>query len=204
MAESTISGDFGGGIPLTCILDEGNPTVNARTYGPAGTYELGLTWVAELRKGDPVALSVAASNTYIACSGMPVVEQVSNGDDLVIGIITSAPEPVITPANSTVANSLTKRLAAKYYRKATVEIWGGITAIRTAHLKTADAVAVTPGGITLLDLDVSQSIADHDLVLNDIDNGAGAGYMSFHYQAKVAGADVTILVGIVALGTAAT
>lgn len=135
---------------------------------------------------------------------MPVVEQVSNGDNVVIGIITSTPQLINTPATSGVADSLTKRLAAKYYREATVEIWGGVTAIRTAHLKTLDAVAVTPGGVTLLDLDVSQSIADHDLVLNDVAAGAGAGYMSFHYQAKVAGADVSILIGIVALGTAAT
>jgi hypothetical protein len=205
MAESTISGDFGGGIPISCILDEGAPTVTARTYGPGGTFETGLVHAAELRKGDPVALSVETSNTYIACAGMPVVERVSNGDDMIIGMIVSEPSvPVATPATSALADSLTKRLAGKYYRKATVEIWGGITAIRTAHLKTADAVAVTPGGLTLLDLDVSQSIADHDLVLNDIAGGAGAGYMPFHYQAKVAGADVTILVGMVALGTAAT
>lgn len=205
MAESSISGDFGGGIPITCILDEGAPTVTARTYGPGGTFEAGIVYATELRKGDPVALSVETTNTYIACAGMPVVEQVSNGDDMVLGIITSEPSvPVTTPATSALADNLSKRLAGHYYRKATVEIWGGITAIRTAHLKTADAVAVTPGGLTLLDMDVSQSIADHDLVLNDIAGGAGAGYMSFHYQAKVAATDVTILVGVVALGTAAT
>jgi len=205
MAESTISGEFGGGIPITCILDEGAPTVTARTYGPSGTFEAGTVWGAtELRKGDPVALSVETSNTYIACRGKPVVEQVSNGDNFVIGMITSEPQLIVTPPTTTAADDLTKRLAGKYYREATVEIWGGITAIRAARLVTADAVAVTPGGLTLLDLDVSESIADHDLVLNDIAGGAGAGYMPFHYQAKAAGADVTILIGFVALGTAAT
>jgi len=203
MAESTISGEFGGGIPITCILDEGAPTVTARTYGPAGTFETGTTWAAELRKGEPVALSRETSNTYIACSGMPVVERVVTTEDFVIGMITSEPELIATPPDTAAGDSLTKRLAGKYYRKATVEIWGGITAIRTARLLTVDAIAVTPGVLTILDLDVSESIADHDLVLNDVAS-AGKGYMSFHYQAKVAAATATILVGIVALGSAAT
>ena len=205
MAESAISGEFGGGIPITCILDEGAPTVNARTYGPGGTFESGISWgVTELRKNDPVALSVETSNTYIACSGKPVVEQVSDGDDFVIGIITSEPQLITAPVTTGAAANLGLRLAGKYYREATVEIWGGITAIRAARLLTQNAVAITPGGLTLLDLDVSESIADHDLVLNDIAAGAGAGYMPFHYQAKAEGADVTILIGFVALGTAAT
>ena len=204
MAESAISGEVGGGIQLTCILDEGNPTVGARTYGPGGTYEKGLTWASELYKGEPVTLSGETSNTYEACKGMPVVEEVSNGDDKVIGMIVSEPRLVKFPATSAVANSLTNRLSGQYYRVATVEIWGGITAVRTAHLKTADAVAVVPGVRTSLDVDVSQSVADHDLVLNDVAAAAGVGFVSFHYAAKAAGVDVTILVGIDRLGTAAT
>ena len=203
MAESTISGEVGGGIQLTCILDEGNPTVGVRTYGPGGTYEKGLTFASELRKGEPVTLSGETSNTYEACKGMPVVEQVSNGDDKVIGMIVSEPRLVKFPATSGVADDLTKRLAAQYYRVATVEIWGGITAIRIAHLIRADAIAVTPGVFTILDLDVSQVKTDHDLVLNDVAAG-GEGFMSFHYVAKGAAASYTILVGLWRLGTAAT
>lgn len=32
MALSTIAGELGGGILVTCILSEGAPTVNARAY----------------------------------------------------------------------------------------------------------------------------------------------------------------------------
>lgn len=201
MAESTIAGDILGGIPLTCILDEGAITVTDRTFGSGGTYETGMTFATELREGDVVTLSDATSNTYEACKGMPVVETVSNGDDKVFGIITSSPRLVIMPANTAAGDSLTKRLAGQYYRVATVEVWGGITAVRTAHLKSLDAVAVVPGVLTTLDVDVSQSTADHDLVLNDIAAAAGAGFMPLHYAPKAA-ADVTILVGIVGLGTA--
>lgn len=202
MAESNIAGDTLGGIPLTCILDEGAITVTDRMYGAGGTYEQGFAYASELREGDVVTLSDETTNTYDACKGMPVVETVANADDKVIGIITSSPRPVIMPASTGVADTLEKRLDAQYYRVATVEIWGGITAIRTAHLKTADVAAVVPGVSTSLDVDVSQSVADHDLVLNDV--GTGAGFMSFHYAAQAAGADVTLLVGIVGLGTAAT
>jgi len=203
MAESMIAGDFLGGLPITCILDEGTPTVTDRTYGPGGTYETGMTFASELRVDDVVTLSGATSNTYAACKGMPVVETVSNGDDKVIGIITSTPMLVKMPATSTLGDSLTKRLAGQYYRVATVEVWGGITAIRTAHLKSLDAVAVVPGVLTTLDVDVSQSVADHDLVRNDIAAAAGRGFMPLHYAPKAA-ADVTILVGIVGLGSATT
>ena len=205
MAESTYAGDYGGGLQITCILNEGAPTVTARTYGPGGTYETGHVWASELRKGDVVCLDASSNCTFDACKGMPVVETVSNGDDLVIGMIVSEPRLVVAPPNSAAANTLAERLTGQYYRVATVEIWGGITAIRTAHLLTADAVAITPGGKTLLDVDVSQSTTDHDLVLNDIAGGAGAGFMSFHYVAKTAaGTSYTILVGMYDLGTAAT
>ena len=203
MAESDISGEIGGGIQLTCILDEGSPTVGARTYGPGGTYEKGLTWGSELYKGEPVTLSDASENTYAACNGMPVVEQVSDDDDKVIGMIVSEPRLVKFPADTTAGDSWTKQLEGQYYRVATVEIWGGITAIRAAHLIRADAIAVTPGVLTILDVDVSQVTTDHDLVLNDVSEN-GAGFMPFHYVAKGAVASYTILVGIVALGTAET
>lgn len=203
MAESTFAGAYGGVIQITCILDEGAPTVNSRMYGPGGTYEKGHTWATELRKDDVIALSNATSNTYEACKGLPVVETVSNGDDLVIGQIVSEPRLVVVPPNTIDANTLTKRLAGQYYRVATVEIWGGITAIRDAHLLRANAIAIVPGVLSTLDVDVSQCNADHDLVLNDVASG-GAGFMSFHYVPMGAAASYTILVGIVALGTAAT
>lgn len=203
MAESTVAADTLGGIPLTCILDESTITVAARTYGPGGTYETGMTFANELRMGDIVTLSVETACTPAATDLMPVVEQVSNGDDFVFGVIKSEPRPWGTPPTAT-STTIADRLAGKYCRIATVEVWAGITAIRSAHLKMVDAVAVTPGGTTLLDLDVSQCNTDHDFVLNDVAGGVGAGYMSLHYVAKQAASSHTILVGIVGLGTAAT
>lgn len=203
MAELAIAADTRGGIPYTCILDESTITVAGRTYGPGGTYEDGIVYANELREGDIVALSVETACTPEATDLMPVVEQVSNGDDLVFGKIISTPR-LWGKAPTATSTTLADRLAGEYCRIATVEIWAGITAILSAHLITADAVAVVPGGTTLLDLDVSQCNTDHDFVLNDIAAGAGAGYMALSYVAKQAAASHTILVGIVGLGTAAT
>lgn len=204
MAESTYATEYGGVLQIPCIIDEGAPTVTARTYGPGGTFEVGHTWATELRKNDVISLSGETSNTYETCKGMPVVETVTNADDKVFGMIISEPRLVVTPPSTAATNTLQERLDGQYYRVATVEIWGGITAIRTAHLLTADAVAIVPGVETTLDVDVSQSNTDHDLVLNDVASG-GVGFMPLHYVAKTtAGTSYTILVGMTALGTAAT
>lgn len=204
MATSDISGDIGGGILVTCILDEGAPTVSDSIVDQSGATVTGLTWASALKKNEWVALSAETSNTYAACNGMPVVEAVSNGDDLVVGRIVSTPQIMVVPATSGVADSLTKRLAAQYYSVATVEIMV-CTSIMEVTLKTADAVAVTPGGVSLLDVDVSESAGSEGLTVNDVAGAAGsANWFSFHYQAKAAGAEVTILLGVKGFGTAAT
>lgn len=203
MAELAIAGDVRGGLPLTCILDEGAITVVSRTYGPGGTYDIGISFASELRVNDIVCLSSETACTPEATDLMPVVEQVSNGDDKVFGVIMSEPR-LMGSAPAASSSSLADRLAGNYCRVATVEVWAGLTAIRSAHLITADAVNVVPGVTTLLDLDVSQCNTDHDFVLNDVAAAAGAGYMPLHYVAKQAASSHTILVGIVGLGTAAT
>lgn len=202
MAELAIAADTRGGIPYTCILDEGTITVASRTYGPGGTFEDGLVYANELRVDDIVCLSSETACTPEATDLLPVVEQVSNTDDKVFGIITSTPR-LWGKAPTATSTTIADRLAGKYCRVATVEIWAGITAIRSAHLITANAIAITPGVLTILDLDVSQCNTDHDFVLNDVAS-AGAGYMPLHYVAQQAASSHTILVGIVGLGTAAT
>jgi len=199
MAESTYAADFGGLLQIPCILDEGAPTVTARTYGPGGTYETGHTWASELRKGDVVSLDASTNCTFSACRGMPCVETVSTTDDLVIGMVVSEPRLVVTPGTSAAADTLEERLAGQYYRVATVEIWGGITAIRTARVLCTGTSAITPGSTTELDVDVSESTTDHDLVLNDT---AGTGFIPFHYVPDDSGTSYTCLVGIATLGTA--
>ena len=203
MAQSDISGQYDFGPKITCILKEGNITVSSRAYAN-GIRQTVCTFASELYKDDVVALSTDTGNTYAATDGLPVVTAVSNGVDLVCGKIISEPVWVKEPTSS--QTTWATMLAGGYYRIATVQLWNCI-AVFDAVLVTADAVAVTPGGTTLLDFDVSAITArTYDVpVVNDIAGAAGsADVFSFHYQAKAAGAVVSVLLGVKGFGTAAT
>ena len=202
MTVSTIAGDFGGGIQLTCILMEGRPTVATTSMTGAGAVETTYTFSAPLVVGDCVAIDEDTSNTYILTSGMPVVHVATNAKKI-IGKIVSQPRLVQAIPNTAAGDSWLKQLTGQYYRVATVQIWGGITAIVHATLVTTDTAAVVPGVTTTLTCDVSRTLADHALCLNDVASG-GVGFYPFHYCAKLAAADYSMLVGITDPTTAAT
>jgi hypothetical protein len=190
------AGDFSsyGGVKRTCILDEGAITVTDSTYTIGGGTTRGHTFATPLSIGMPVSLSTDTGNTWSATDGSILVEPVSNTDDLVAGIIISEPEWTVQPASTGVADTLAKRLTAKYYRVATV--WfPGFVAITQATLVCANATAVTPGTVSILDVDVSGSTAGKGLVLNDIASANGcANLISLHYQAQSASATTPIMV----------
>lgn len=205
MAQSDMGGSFPGGIKVTCILKEGDITVTENTFGIDGYKETTAALASRLQNNDVVAISADTANTYSACGGLPVVCAVSNGSDLVCGKIVSEPRWVSMPAES--QDTWSTMLTNKYYRIATVEMWC-CNKILEGVIVTADAVAVTPGGTTLLDFDVSAITArTYDVpVVNDIAGGAGSSFVfSFHYQAKTtAGTVNSVMLGILGLGTAAT
>jgi len=198
MAVSTIAGQYGGGLKIACILKEGNITVSSRTYGPGGTYEAGMTFASEIRKGMLVSLSVDTANVYTATSGMPVVDLPANGVDTLIGIVVSEPRLVTAPASS--QTTWATMLAGKYYRVATVEIWGGITAIRAMQC-VCTTTAVVPGVKTTLSVDASLSLAAFEPVLVD-ETTAGLGFTPLTYVAT--GGTYTVLVGIHGINSVVT
>lgn len=199
MAVSDEAGNYGGYLNCTCILKEGNITVSSRSYGPGGTYENGATFASELRKGDVVTLSADTGNTYEATGGLPVVQTVANSDTKVFGIIVGEPVWVAMPTSS--QSTWATQLSGKYYRIAKVEVWCGITAIRSAVLTSTGTTSIVPGVLTTLSVDVSESTTNHVLTLTD-DTTAGVGFCPLTY-ATGAGT-FTVLVGITSLGTAIT
>lgn len=203
---TTYAGNYPGAAncKITCILNEGNPTVTARTYGPDGLYTTGLTWATELYPGDYVALADDTACTYDACDGLPVVEQATNNETLIIGKIISEPVIQVMPANSTAANSLTKRLTGRYYRTALVEIMGGITKIDEAIVQCDGSNATVPGATDKINLNMTDTYANHKLCFIQA-AGNGAGAIPFHYvPATTTGDTHTILVGITGLMYSAT
>jgi len=201
MAVSTIAGDYGGYLKIPCILKEGNITYGARTYGTDGTYEKGVVFASELRKGDIVSLSPDVANVYTATGPCPVVQANVNAEDTVIGRIVSAPQPAdgmgtISASQDTWADML----SGDYYRTATLEVWGGITSIMTA-ICVCGTTAVVPGIKTTLSVDASATAAAHALSLAD-DTTNGAGFVPLTYVA--ADGTYTVLVGINDIATVVT
>lgn len=194
MAKSDIAGDYDIGTKITCILNEGNPTVG-NAYDGSGKKTKSLTWASELHKDELVTLDASTSNTHEATDGMPVVKTIANSDTLIIGKIVSEPELVKRPATSAAADSLTKRLAGEYYRIATVRLF--VPHIEDATLVTADAAAIVPGVTGKLIVDVSESVGgENGLILNDIASGGSANIIPLTYAAKAAGATVSVVVAI--------
>ncbi len=201
---SSISGDYPGGIPLTCILNEGAPTVTSRTYGRDGTYDMGLTWASELKKGDFVAITNDTTNTYAAAGGIPVVETPVDGETLVIGYIDEEPTLRKMPATTAAGDSLAKRLAGGYYRYATVVILGGITAVRKATIMCDGTNATSPGVGTTIKYNITSGTSNSSLYFDSAASG-GVGVIPFH--AVPAGTDgdlYSCLVGITGLMIAVT
>ncbi len=201
-----VAGNYQGGIRLTCILDEGAPTVSSTMMDQSGAYAIGATWASPLEEGDVVAISNDTGNTWATTGGIPLVEKPVNAETFVIGQIVSSPKLMVMPASSGVADSLAKRLAAKYYRVAEVEIWGGITKVAKAVVMHNGAQTVTPGDGANLHFNITSGYSASNQGLQfDVVNGNGVGVIPFHYVAAGADADLSnCLVGLTGLLIAAT
>ena len=205
MTDSTsdIVGDYPGGIRITCILNEGAPTV-ATSYDAIGHEANGLTWAAELYENNMVAITNTTDVTYAACGGIPCVEQAVAGEILVIGRIVSTPKLQNFPATTAAADSLAKQLAGEYYRTAVVEIWGGITKVTDSIVMMDGSHACVPGVGATLGFNVAGGYAADDSLNFDYDSG-GVGVIPFHYVAAGSNGDTsTVLVGITGMMMATT
>ena len=200
---SKIAGDYPGGIRITCILDEGAPTI-VTSYDQQNRSQKTLTWASEIEEGDYVGISNDTAGTYAACGGIPLVETPVDKETLVIGRVRSTPRLVRFPAADADANDLSERLAGKYYRIALVEIYGGITKIKDAVVKSNGTNGVVQGVGTTLNFNITDSAAAKDLCfITAADKGVGV--IPFHYMASgEAGDTATVLVGINGLMYAVT
>lgn len=201
---SSIAGNYAGGIVITCILDEGAPTVSSTSYDQLGQSAKGLTWASELAENDIVAISNDTANTYAATGGLPVVEKPVNTETLVIGQIVGTPRLMAFPAASADADTLAERLAGKYYRVANVMIFGGITAVREATIMCDGSNACVPGVGTTLKYNITSGATNHELSFDSAASG-GVGVIPFHYVPAGSDGDTyTCLVGITGLLLAVT
>lgn len=202
MTVSTIAGNYGGGLKVTCILNEGAPTITAsgNYFGETGQTEKVLTWTTPLEENDWVAIDNSSNCTFAACGGIPCVGRPETGETLVIGRIVSTPKLQKFPAADADADTLAERLAGDYYRTAVVEIFGGITAIMKARVMTDGSGSVTPGAAGHLELNIAGMVADHELAFDLGGSDNGVGVIPFHAVANATnGLEFSCLVGITGL-----
>jgi hypothetical protein len=195
---SDYAGNYPSILPITCILNEGAPTI-VTSYDQLGQSQKTLTWASELYEGNYVAITNDTAVTYDACKGIPCVEKPVNGETLVIGKIVGTPRLVKFPANDAAANTLAERIAGRYYRIANVEILGGITKLEDATVMADGSNACVPGVGTTLKYNItSGDDAGAGLQLDSVESG-GEGVIPFHYApAGTDGDTTTVLVGITA------
>lgn len=204
-ATSDYAGGSTTGLVVTCILNEGAPTVSASAYDVLGEKQSVLTWAAELDEGDWVAISNDSVVLYDVCEGAPVVERAVNTEALVIGRIVSLPRMLNTPATDAAANDLDERLAGKYYRYANVEIMGGITSIQEATVMCDGANATVPGVGTTLNFNMTSGYAADGKLQFDSAAANGVGVIPFHNVPTGTDGDTySCLVGITGLLYAVT
>ena len=196
------------GPTLTCILDEGAPTVVASglAYDGEGLTGKSLTWTTPIAEGNLVAISNDTACTWVATEGLPVVEYPTSAEILVIGRVVSTPKLVNFPADTAAGDSLIKQLAGGYFRTAVIEIYGGITAILKAEILDTDTSAVLVGTTALLKHNMTSDYADDDTTeIKLVTTTGGTGLIAFHYCATDDAADVrNCLVGITAPLTSLT
>ncbi len=186
---------------ITCILDEGAPTVTASgsVFDDGNTTARSLTWASQLARGNMVALSEDTGCTWLLTGGIPVMELAVTTKSLTIGQIVSAPKLVKFPATTGVADSLAKRLAAGYFRTVLVELYAGITKVLKAEVTLDGTNGWEVGQTAALHHNITSDYADDDTIEIKLISAAdtGTGIIALHYGADgETGDQLNCLVGI--------
>lgn len=206
---STIAGNYTGSGPvIECILDEGAPTYVGTSIGQNGLILKTATFASQLEEGMVVALSNDTACTYAATEGMPVVEKASNTESLVIGQIVSPPELKRFPSSTDADDdTLTERLAGKYYRTALVELHIPGKLVR-ATIMCDGSNALVPGVATTLNFNITSAYTSGNRgYYFDSAAANGVGCIPMHYVAAGSDGDtasaLVLLTGLLYAATGA-
>lgn len=176
-ATSKYAGNYASKERYTALLDEGALTP-ATALDFTGRSISTVTFATPLAEGDAVALSNDVENTFAATKGTILVERPVAAESLVIGKIVTIEKYNNHPATAGVADTLAKRLAAKYRRTAGIEFNFG-NKIEEVTIVCNGANAIVPGVGTTLILDVSASVAAGKPIYAAAANG-GTGVIPLH------------------------
>lgn len=122
-ANMTIAGDIQGGMPITCLLYEGNIT-RAQGETRTGLDSVVITRAAPIQVGDMVEIMDDAAFTYAATEGLPVVKKLASTGSVRIGKVIAIDRAKNIPATNGTVNTISTMVNNGYLRRATVIIYG--------------------------------------------------------------------------------
>jgi len=122
-ANMTIAGDIQGGMPITCLLYEGNIT-RAQGETRTGLDSVVITRAAPIQVGDMVEIMDDAAFTYAATEGLPVVKKLASTGPVRIGKVIAIDRAKNIPATNGIVSTISTMVNNGYLRRATVIIYG--------------------------------------------------------------------------------
>lgn len=188
----TVAGDFGLGMPMTVLLDEGEIVVS-EGLSPTGRMQKSYAFSAPVKIGDIVELFEDASITFDATGGLPVMRKPRNDGSGagVYGRVLMIDVPRRVPAEGEDTSDLADRLAGGYLRPATVEIMGlkGASVFEVKQ-DSSNALEVGAAGKLSLEFDDNDVATGRIMVVT---SGGTLPMRSFHRIAAGSGSKPALL-----------
>jgi len=119
----TVAGDIQGGMPITCLLYEGDIT-RAAGETRTGLDSVVITRAAALQVGDLVEVMDDAAFTYSATEGLPVVKKLASTGAVRIGKVIAIDRAKNIPASDGTVSTIATMVNNGYLRRATVVLFG--------------------------------------------------------------------------------
>ncbi|MCX8207425.1 MAG: hypothetical protein N3G75_06295 [Methanothrix sp.] len=187
----TVAGDFGLGMPMTVLLDEGAITVS-EGLSPTGRTQKNYAFAAPVKVGDIVELFNNTALTYENTGGLPVMRKPRDDGNSagVYGRIVMIDVPKRVPAEGEDTTALADRLTKGYLRLATVEILG-LKGANAFEVKQNSSNALAVGAAGKLSPEFASGVATGYIKV--VGSGGTLPMRSFHYIAAGAGSQPALL-----------
>lgn len=190
-ANMTIAGDIQGGMPITCLLYEGNIT-RAQGETRTGLDSVVITRAAPIQVGDMVEIMDDAAFTYAATEGLPVVKKLASTGSVRIGKVIAIDRAKNIPATNGTVSTISTMVNNGYLRRATVIIYG----IQSYEVQTVKVLQNKGNCAAGAEAPIAYDLSDAMFVCSsDITSGKGA--IPMH---RVTGSSSAAVTGTVLMG----
>lgn len=188
----TPASDYGLGMPITVLLDEGAITVS-EGLSETGRTQKNYAMAAPVKMGDIVELFQSTDITFEAAGGLPVMRKPANdgSGSGIFGRVVFIGVPKRVPADSDEAAALGDRLEGGFLRPATVEVMG---------LKGANVYEIKQDSLATLEIGAAGQLAlefdgegNPTGYLKVVASGGALPLRSFHYIASGSSVKMALL-----------